>query len=120
MAALGAANFTITIQDVRLMGRKRRVTGLLAFGDGASTYSTGGIPLPGFASFGFYRQMDELYLDGVNGLATDYLPTPINDNTKLQLWCSHDTAGVTKLPFDEAAATEAPAARIYQFEAWGW
>jgi hypothetical protein len=120
MAALTAASFTVTIKEVKLMGRKRYVRGTLAFGNGTDTYPTGGIPLPSFTSFGFYRQMDSLDLGGVNGLTTDFRPTPTADVSKLQLWVCHDTAGVTALPMDEAPNTAAPAARTYSFEAWGW
>ncbi len=120
MAAILAANVTIAALEVRLVGRKRRVTGTLAFGDGALTYSTAGIPLPAISSFGFYRQMDTLKIIGVNALTSDFLPSWVSSTNKLQLWVSHDTAGVTTLPNDEAPAAAAPAARVYQFEAWGW
>jgi hypothetical protein len=120
MAAILAANVTIVISEVRLMGRKRRVQGTLAFGDGALTYSTAGIPMPAISSFGFYREMNELKIFGVNARTTEYLPSWVKATNTLQLWVSHDTAGVTTLPMDEAPAAAAPAARTYDFEAWGW
>lgn len=120
MAAIAAANITIAITDRRVIGTKRRVVGTMTFGDGALTYSTAGIPLPAASSFGMYRQLDTLKITGVNALTTDYLPSWVTASNKLQLWVSHDTAGVTTLPMDEAPASAAPAARTYTFEAWGW
>lgn len=59
MPALASTDLTITVQDVgrgSLQQDKRHLV-KIAFGDGLLTYPSGGVPLPGFASFGFTRNL---------------------------------------------------------------
>ena len=120
MANLASTDVTVTITDVRLAGRKRRVTGTIAFGDGALLYPVGGVPLPGVASFGFYRQMDTFIIIGNPGGANalTFAPTWDSTNNKLQLFA--ETTVATNQPLIEGTNALAPAAATYQFEAWGW
>lgn len=120
MAALTAASWTVTITK-RTRGDKKRIhegTMLLA---GVDTYPTAGIPLPTIATFGFIRNMDNLVLWGQVGAAiTGYSALVDKTAHKLQLFVSHDTAGVTTLPQDEEDAAGVPGARTWNFRAEGW
>lgn len=119
MANLAASDVTVTITEVRLMGRKRRVIGTIAFGDGAKTYPVGGVPMPAAASFGFYRQMDTLVVASKpGGQSSDFGPWWDGTNNKLQLYA--ETTVATNQPLIEATNALAPASATYQFEAWGW
>lgn len=118
MAAILAANVTVVVTERNLIGRKHYCFGTLAFGNGTLTYSTAGILLPTFASFGFFRQIDVLNIFGVNALTSDYLPSWVKATNALQLWV--ETTVATDQQLIEASAAAAPAARTYNWEAWGW
>ena len=60
MAALASSDVTVTVNDRDIVGKKRRCRVTVAFGDGALTYPSGGVPLPTFASFGMTRNIDFL------------------------------------------------------------
>jgi hypothetical protein len=120
MADLASSDVTVVITDVRLMGRKRRVTGTIAFGDGAKTYPVGGVPLPSVGTFGFYRQMDTFKIIGNPGgaAALNFAMNFDTTNRKLQLYA--ETTVAANQPLIEGTNALAPAAATYQFEAWGW
>ena len=120
MAALSAASWTnFVISDVKIIGRKRRVSGSMDIGNGADTYPAAGVPMPSFSSLGFYRAVEDIRFTGVNGKATDYLPTFSKAANKVQFWAQTPNAAQGTTPLDELGGT-APAARTYSFEAWGW
>ena|ERR1700741_3175697 len=118
MAAILAANVTVVVTERLVQGTKRLCFGTLAFGDGALTYSTAGILLPAIGFFGFYRQMDMLNIFGLNARTSDYLPSWVKATNALQLWV--ETTVATDQQLIEASAAAAPAARTYNWEAWGW
>lgn len=62
MVDLVAADVTITVEDRDIEGKKKRNRVKIAFGDGAKTYPTGGVPLPAFGVFGMVRNLDYLSL----------------------------------------------------------
>jgi hypothetical protein len=119
MTAIAAGDLTLSIayRDRWWDGRKYHVMGTLTFGDGALTYSTGGIPLPAKEKFGFKRSMDSFEVFGVNGLTTDYAVRFDKTNHKLQLF--EEEAAAAGGPLLEADTSEAPAARVYRFHAIG-
>jgi hypothetical protein len=119
MANLAAADVTIVISEVRLMGRLRKVRGTIQFGDGVKTYPVGGVPLPTFANFGFYRAMNEFYLIGnPGGNANNFVPEWDGTNNKLQMYA--ETTVATNQPLIELTNAATPASQTFQFEAWGW
>lgn len=92
MADLVAANVTITVQagdphNPRIEGVRRKSVVKIAFGDGALTYPTNGVPLPTFEKFGLTRNIADLVLldanDGV-GIVWKY----DRENHKLRGWRS--------------------------------
>lgn len=120
MPALAAANVTVVITDRTISGSppKRHVHGTLAFGDGALTYPTAGVPLPAISAFGFERNMDKLEIFGINERTTDYLVRYGPANRTLLLY--EEEAAAAGGPLLEADTAEAPAARTYSFYATGW
>jgi len=118
MAALVAADITVVVSERWISGGKRYVRGTLAFGDGTKTYSTAGIPLPTFASFGFVRNMDTLKIYGINERTTDYHVQYGPALNTLLLYEEEVVAAGG--PLLEADGAEAPPARTYSFEATGW
>jgi len=61
MADIAAANVTVTINKRWIQSRRKYVQATVAFGNGALTYPTGGVPLT-LSKFGFKRFMDALLI----------------------------------------------------------
>lgn len=118
MAAIASSDLTVTVTEITRIGKKKMVRGTVAFGDGALTYSTAGIPLPAITSFGFIRQMDTLNLFGINARTTDYMTKYNKSAHKVQLFEEEGTAAGG--PLLECDTSEAPPARTYDFVATGW
>lgn len=119
MAALTAASFTVAVTSRIRTGKRKMHRGTITFGNGTDTYSTAGIPLPTRDKFGFTRIIEDLAIVGVNGLTADYKYTYNKAAHKLQMFGDRAVAAVG-LPLSESAASEAPAARILNFIAYGW
>lgn len=62
MAAIAAADVTITVQKVRRTDRSFQNSIKIEFGDAALTYPSGGVPLPAFGSFGLRQQLEYITL----------------------------------------------------------
>lgn len=122
MAALTAADFTTVISErvVICGGSKllRRVRGTIAFGDGAKTYSTAGVPLPSRATLGFTRNINTIDFYGLNERTTDYHLRYGPANHTLLMY--EEEAVAAGGPLLECDTSEAPAARTYSFVAEGW
>jgi hypothetical protein len=121
MAALAAADVTLTLNKRTILHGpipQRFVKGTLAFGDGALTYPTAGVPLPAIAQFGFVRNLDSLDVFGVNERTTDYQVRYGPANHTLLLY--EEEAAAAGGPLLECDTSEAPAARTYSFVATGW
>lgn len=119
MVALAAADVTVTVTTRKRGGSGLKIHfGTLAFGDGALTYPTAGVPLPAFGNFGFVRNIEDIQVTGVNGLTTDYHTQYDKTNNTLLLY--EEEAVAAGGPLLEADTAEAPAARTYSFVAWGW
>jgi hypothetical protein len=119
MAAFASTDVTVVVTDRKVIGTKKIVTGTIAFGDGALTYGTGGVPLPAITSFGLIRSLDALEINGSNVVATEFLLRYDKTNHKIALYL-YDGASAGKATFEQAAAGFTPAARTYNFTAWGW
>lgn len=62
MTALASSDVTITGVSTVISGPQKRKLVTLAFGDGALTYPSGGVPLPTYASWGFKTKLDYVNL----------------------------------------------------------
>ena len=118
MPALVAADVTVVISRRRRSGKRKWHEGTLAFGDGAKTYPTAGIPLPAASAFGFSRVLETLSLYGVNERTTDYM-TRFGPANKTLLLYDEEVVAVGG-PLLEALTSEAPPARTYSYQASGW
>jgi hypothetical protein len=118
MAAIAAADVTVTVTEKWRAGKKYWSRGTLAFGNGSATYSTAGIPLPAIGTFGFSTVMDTLQIFGLNARTTDYAVRWNKADHKLQLFEEEAVAAGGPLP--ECDVAEAPAARTYDFLASGY
>ena len=67
MAALTAADVTVTVSERQIIGKKKRVLASIAFGDGVDTYPSGGIPLPTFENWGLVRNFDDFIITDSSG-----------------------------------------------------
>lgn len=110
MADLTAADVTVTvaIRDRGTAGKKHRIQGSIAFGDGAKTYPSGGIPMPAFGNFGMKRNLDTLVFHDVSadGLTWKYDKT----NNKLRAyWPTGGASGPTAAETNPVGATGATA-----------
>lgn len=118
MTALAAADVTVTITDQVIVGKKRLVSGTLAFGNGSLTYTTTGVAMPAISAFGMLRQLDHLVITGVNGLTTDYMVRYNKAAHALLMY--EEEASAAGGPLLECDTSEAPLARTYDFLAIGW
>jgi hypothetical protein len=72
MAAIGSTDVTVTISDRDKdighgpLSKNITIAGV-AFGNGALTYPTGGVPLPTIGNFGYQRQIDFGAIEGDPG-----------------------------------------------------
>lgn len=116
MVALG--NAVVTVNERRIVGKKRRNRITIVFGDGASTYPAGGVPLPGSGSLGMIRQLDYVLLvDASNpdGFVYKYDQT----NSKLRIYSEQAVA--LNAPLLEVSAAFVPALNVtLTGEAVGW
>lgn len=62
MVALAATDWTVTVDNRRILPKIRRHRVKLVIGDGAKTYSAGGIPAPTFTQLGMQRALEQLTL----------------------------------------------------------
>ena len=94
MVALAAADWTVTIDQKRIMPKQKRWRVKLVIGDGAKTYPTGGIPLPAYNTLGFVRYIDHVILmedDSALGRGMKWDKA----NAKLKLFAQGVTTGAT-------------------------
>lgn len=117
MADLAAANVTITVEERTIQGRKKRNRVKIAFGDGALTYPTNGVPMPAYGSFGMLRNLDYLNIfdsDDASGIIWKY----DKDNNKLRAYQQGITVGaagaatVDDFPLDTTADPLATAVSV--------
>jgi len=107
-----------TVQERWISGNKRYSRGEISTGN--TTYAAGGLALPAKESFGFQRQMDSLVIQGDDAAnITAYVYSWDKSTNKLQMYVSHDTAGITALPMDEEGA-DATGTRTLTYVASGW
>ena len=109
MADIAATDVTYTINKKQRIGKKHFVQATLTFGDGVLTYKTGGIPLT-TASFGLYRDIDDLHVTESNANALLY---------------EYDKSANTLRVFTEARVEQtggatAVAATTLEVAVWGW
>ncbi len=75
MPALAATDVTVTVEQQRRTARQRNNRTKIVFGDGALTYPSGGVPMPGFGSFGLKKVLEYLILidaDDGSGIVWKY------------------------------------------------
>ena len=117
MTALAATDFTVTVEKKAIEPPRKRYRVKLVFGDGAKTYSTGGIPLPAKGSFGMVAFLEFLNLidsSAGGGFVWQFDKT----NNKLKAFVEATVA--TNTPLAEASAAFAPASTTLWAEAVGW
>jgi hypothetical protein len=85
MADLAASDVTITVQETRIEGARKRNRVKIAFGDGALTYPANGVPLPAFGSFGMKRYLEYITITDAND-ASGIMWKFDQENKKLRAW----------------------------------
>jgi hypothetical protein len=61
MTAIASTDVTVTVSDIRVIGRERRTTCSIAFSLTTLTYTSAtGVPMPAYSAFGMYRQLKYL------------------------------------------------------------
>ena len=114
MPAIAAANVTVTVERVDRVAKLRRNRVKVQFGDGSLTYPSGGVPMPGAASFGLRQQtlfLESIDTDDASGIVWKY----DKDNNKLRGYIQGATlsaagaATADDYPLDTTADTLASA-----------
>lgn len=116
MADMGTSDVAVTVQPTVVFphnpwieGEHRYAQCSLSFGDGALTYPTTGVPMPGFTKFGLSRNMELLTI--VDQAGTPYTLKYDRVNNSIRMY---DPGG------ELAGATDAPAAQTAVVVARGW
>lgn len=117
MVALAAADFTVTVEKKAIEPPRKRYRVKLVFGDGAKTYTVGGIPLPARGLFGMVAFLE--YLNLVDSSAGGGFVWQF-DKTNNKLKAFVEQAVGTNTPLAEATAALAPASTTLWVEAVGW
>jgi hypothetical protein len=117
MVALAASDFTVVVERKEIVAPQRRYRVKLTFGDGAKTYSTGGIPLPAIGKFGMKRFLQFLNLvdNSFDGSTWKWNRT----NSTLQLFVEA-AVGTNTILAEATAAYAVPANTVIVVEAVGW
>ncbi len=89
MAELASTDITVTVnaQDRNCAGvgaNKDIVVATIAFGDGALTYPTTGIPLPAIGAFGLHKAIDFMAVQGALGVGYSYAYDSTNHS--IEIW----------------------------------
>lgn len=105
MTAIAAANVAVTVstrnRDIWPAAPKRCQIALVAFGDGALTYPTGGVPLPAMGVFGFHTVIEFGAIEQpINGFLYKY----DRANHKLLIYAQGFTTGATAAAANENGA----------------
>ena len=117
MAAIAATDVTYTIVNQARMGSAGyRTVVTIAFGDGALTYPTGGVPLTK-GKMGAPNYIDTVQLLEGSYSATAYQPFWDKANNKLKLM---GTGAAQYAVQNEVQAVTAPAALSFTAEVIGW
>lgn len=119
MVDLASTDVTVTLEERTIEGKKKRNRVSIAFGDGALTYPSGGVPMPAFGSFGMVRNLDyAILIDPAS--ATGIIWKWDKTNLKLRGYeGDYAQAGDASL-VELDAASDAPAAQTLYAEAVGW
>ena len=115
MPDIAASDVTVTVVTERRVQKDRRNLVSIAFGDGALTYPTGGVPMPADGNFGMRRSLSHLVFSD-KAAGNGYVPKWDYANKTIVLYES----GTASAPLDEADATDTPAAMTLYAEAVGW
>lgn len=87
MTAFASTDVTITLtaQDRDVVPGARKVVSLatIAFGNGALTYATGGVPLPAIGNFGMKKALQRMLIQQPYGSAYIYRYDPDNHKIKI-------------------------------------
>lgn len=115
MPDLGSADVTVTLlagqpHNPRIAGTKKHALATVAFGDGAKTYPTNGVPMPSYTAFGFVRNLEDLEMIDTSGTALSVRWDRTNKTLRL---------------FDAGAEVASPGvvavpAQSYVVQARGW
>ena len=116
MPDLVNTDVTVSVLKQKRGYKERRHTVKLEFGDAALTYPAAGVPLPGFADYGFQRELEYLNILDPDD-ATEYQWKYDQANNKLRAW--ECVAGASAVALAELSGTAIAAQTLYA-EAVGW
>lgn len=108
MADIASSDVTITVEKISIVGKQRRNRVKIVFGNGTLTYPSGGVPLPGYSSFGMKLRLEYLTVfdeDDASGVMFKY----DKDNNKLRMYVqgyAHGTGGAVTLDDYPVTAAE--------------
>jgi hypothetical protein len=94
MAALTSASVVVTVNERRIVGKKRRNRVTIVFGDGVSTYPALGVPMPTAGSFGMIRQLDFLHVYDESN-PDGYIYKYDSVNNKIRIYAQGVNTGAT-------------------------
>ncbi len=123
MAVLSASSWTVTINKTRQFGGRRQTDVTLAYGDGADTYPTAGIPMPTVAQLGMKDHIDSVIIVSASldaATTTSYQYQYDKTNHTMQIFCDEDPVAVNLAAFPEMVNTGAPAASTLEVTVTGW
>ncbi len=121
MADIAAGNVTYTINDREIIGTQHLIHVQIAFGNGALTYPSGGVPLTN-TSMGIIRNINSLVITESNATALMY-EWDKSANTIRIFYPTREYAfgsAGTRAGVELTAASSAPPATVLQCVVMGW
>jgi len=119
MADITSANVTYTINSKDHIGRKRLHEVTIAFGNGALTYPTGGVPLT-VAGVGFQKGLDALTILESNGKALLYEWDRSANTIRIFFPTQETNSSANRAGSELAGGSDAPAATSLECSVIGW
>lgn len=108
MTAIASTDVTITLsaqnRDIVPGARKNVSLVTIAFGNGALTYSTGGVPLPAIGNFGMKKQLQGMLIQQPYGSLFDFRYDATNHKIVILIpatgtHAEHGTGAITAVSF---------------------
>lgn len=118
MAAIAASDVSVTLNRETRQTKLKRTQATLAFGDGALTYPSGGVPMPSIGTFGMVERVDGMVFlepNAANGFVYKYDQSA----NKIRIY-QGDNNNASDAALIELVTATTPAATSLIVEIVGW
>ena len=119
MSDIAVTDLTVTLLDKTVIGRRRRLTMTISFGNSTLTYPTDGIPVTA-AALGFRRNIASLTITGSRGDGILYNWDESYSTIRAFYPTQETGSSSSRAGAEFTGGSTAPAATVLDVEAEGW